>query len=111
MFDVHNPDLASELVQRAERDQIVAFLGIHLLRAGWYGFGCGEPAPLTHPSPRPLAQQRLPYALVIGGTDLNEHAMRPELHSRMGRAISTAVAVVAMHPNLSTLFARVTPLT
>ena len=36
LFDVHEQELATELVRRADADNIVAFVGIHLLRAGWY---------------------------------------------------------------------------
>lgn len=36
LFDVHEQELAAELVRRADADNIVAFVGIHLLRAGWY---------------------------------------------------------------------------
>lgn len=52
-------------------------------------------------------QQQRPYALVIGGTDLNEHALRPELHARMSRAIAVSQAVVAMHPDLAARFTQV----
>ena len=52
-------------------------------------------------------QQQRPYALVIGGTDVNEHAQRAELRDRMNNAISASDAVVAMHPDLRTRFIAV----
>lgn len=36
LFDVRNPQLDAELVNAAKQDNIVAFIGIHLLRSGWY---------------------------------------------------------------------------
>jgi len=56
---------------------------------------------------RLLMQQHRPYALVIGGTDVNEHAQRAELRDRMNNAISASHAVVAMHPDLRTRFIAV----
>lgn len=49
--------------------------------------------------------------LVIGGTDVNEHAHKAELRERMERAIAASQGVVAMHADLKTRFTEVrTPL-
>ncbi|KAL1515995.1 hypothetical protein AB1Y20_002608 [Prymnesium parvum] len=76
------PDAAALSRALAARRCALAF-GIHAYRAGRLLVGCG-----------------VPFVLILGGTDVNEHLSHPAKRAVMAAALAEARAVVAFHPPL-----------
>jgi hypothetical protein len=75
-----DPADSAELARLARKHDVDALIGTHAFLSGRTFHGSG-----------------LPYALVLGGTDVNELAADPECLKIMSRAVSDAAAVVVFN--------------
>ena len=92
LFDCHafrNPGAFRELIERRE---VSAAIGCHALLAG----------PI-------LARTDLPYALVLGGTDIFEYSRDAHWMGQMERPIHTAKRVICFSPAMAASAVRVWP--
>jgi pimeloyl-ACP methyl ester carboxylesterase len=75
----HAADVA-EMTAAAVEHEVAALVGTHALLSG-----------------STFLEMGLPYALVLGGTDLNEYTLEPVFHAVMTKAVERAAALVAFN--------------
>ena len=101
---------------RAERVTFV--LGIHAYRSGRLLLGCAAyhtltpPTPPPHdPHPTPPLPTRcgVPFGLILGGTDMNEHWQKVERRTLMEAALTEASVIVAFHAEQSAMLLNSLP--
>lgn len=89
---VPDPADPAELARLARKHGADALIGTHAFLSGRFFRGTG-----------------LPYALVLGGTDVNEFAYDPECSEIMTHAVSEATAIVALNEDFVHRCLRIWP--
>lgn len=84
LFDSNAQKLPSLFHKELKRQSIEAIIGVHLYRAGRFAFISQATSllPLTHFryfGCSLLIDCKIPFVLIIGGTDINEHVKQTDI--------------------------------